>query len=672
MYRLYLFLMNRLGIFFICFFTIGHFVSAQKNAASKLDSLETKIHKADNEFQTAYLRIEIARAASLVDSVKAYENALKALSFFENTKDSLGLAKANAALGFVHFDYNSMLQAEKQYTKARKILDLLIQQDSTKQLIDIWAETILNLAASIGNQGRYDEELKYYTELAPVVKKFENHKVLGIINTNIAISSYNNGDLKKAYSYFKNNNLNYNKTTAYSQFAADRLIFASCLMQMDSLETAKRMMAQAKQILENIPDSTRWQLYYQQLGELYVTTGDYNKALTAYDRSIEIIKKRKSYGALAQQYLQYVKLYKKLEDSQKEKEYMLKFYETSKNHNLPDVVYAMQELAKYEYRAKNYKTGLGYAINFFEINDSIERETIIKETARLEQLYQKEKKEREIAELTTLHNSTELNLERKKSQNYLLYFLVGTLIFITLAGYLTYNNRQKRNLLAHKAQEQEIQGLKVRKERELFGVMMEGVEKERKRLAADLHDGLAGRLSGISIKLSKLAQDKQSEQLSEEFAEILDNIDDSLQELRGVARNLMPETLLKYGLKSALEDFCSTIRDKDTKIVLQFYGNDEVEKSKKLTLYRIMQELINNAIRHANATEILVQFINEKGKIDITVEDDGIGLTTDLNSKNEGMGLSNLRNRVDFLQGTIEINSVLNEGTSVNIQIEQI
>jgi len=314
-----------------------------------------------------------------------------------------------------------------------------------------------------------------------------------------------------------------------------------------------------------------------------------------------------------------------------------------------------------------------YVNHYFKLNDSVQEDELTRQTLQLEQRYQKEKKDREIAELQIINDKTDLDLEKKKSQNYLLFILLGSLLFVLVSGYLTYRNRQKKALLTQKEQEQEIQRLKVEQERNLFGVMMEGVEKERKRLAADLHDGLGGILSGISIKLSKLSEIDKVKKTVPQLNDILENIDDSLQELRGIARNLMPETLLKYGLKAALEDYCSTLKYKDTNIVLQYYSTDDIEQQNvKLTLYRIIQELINNALKHAKATEILVQFIHDNGKIDITVEDDGIGFDMQKSNTKNGMGLTNLENRVNYLNGKIDIRSVINEGTSVNIQIEKI
>lgn len=643
-----------------------------QDVSSKIDSLENLLGSADNNFQMAYIQSDIARAASGIDSIKAYGNAIEALEFFKKEKDSFGLAKAYAAMGYVVFDYGEMKKSQQYYEKAKLLFERQMKIDSSKTMIDLWAESALNLAASIGNQGKALEEMQYLMELAPIVKKHKNYKVLALINSNLGISFYNDSDYSLAYFYFNENHIAYERTKAYSQFAVDRLVFASCLMEMDSLPRAKKELDRALTLLEKEPDSPRWHLYYQELGEYYSKVKKFPEALQEFERSMTIIKDQKYYGALPQQYLQYVETYGDMGDFNKEKEYMLKFYEEVKNNNPPEELYALKELAKYENRDKNYKKAMAYTQAYFELNDSINADEKEKEAARLEKLYQKEKKDREILELQNLNNQTDLDLERKKSQNYLLFFLLGTLLFISISGYLTYNNRQKKAMLKEQVQTQEIQQLKVEQERKLFGVMMEGVEQERKRLAADLHDGLGGRLSGISIKLSRLTENKKAKTLLPHLDDILRNLDDSLQELRGVARNLMPETLLKYGLKAAVEDYCSTLGDKETNITLQFYNTEKVtDKNELLTLYRIIQELINNAIKHARATEILVQCIVSDSKIDITIEDDGKGFHVDDTTKKIGVGLTSLKNRVDYLKGSMDIRSEINEGTSINIQIEK-
>ncbi len=648
-------------------------IFAQQTSSSKIDSLEQLLNAGDNEFQKAYRMNEIAEIASGIDSAKAFNYVNSAVLFFEKHNDSIGLGKSYMTLGSIYFDYNEMATAEKYEKKAKHILERLIKKDSSRELLKIWTDVTLNLTASLGNQGKAVEEMEHLLELAPVVKRLEDHKSSGIINTNLAIAFFNEEQLQKAYTYFKGNEVNYQKTEAYQQFAADRVLFANCLIQMDSISTAKKVLDNSLKILNKIPESPFWQTYHQTLGVYYRETENYEEALKEFETSVNIIKEKKAFGLLSQQYLEYVALYKKLGNIELEKEYMGKFYDLNIKNNPARSVYALKELAKMEDRSNNPTKAMKYVNQYFKLNDSVREDELSRQTFRLEQLYQKEKREREIAQLQVKNDKTDLALEKKKSQNYLLFILLGSLLFLLVSGYLTYRNQQKKALLTQKEQEGQIQLLKSEQERNLFGVMMEGVEQERKRLAADLHDGLGGRLSGISIKLSKLSEIDKVKKVVPELQDILGNIDDSLQELRGVARNLMPETLLKYGLKAALEDYCSTLKGKDTNIVLQYYGTKEIqERNIKLTVYRIIQELINNAIKHARATEILVQFMHDNEKIDITVEDDGVGFDTSKLKEENGMGLTNLKNRVHFLNGEMDVRSIINEGTSVNIQIEKI
>ena len=547
-------------------------------------------------------------------------------------------------------------------------------EDSLPEIIKEWSVSTLNLASSVGNQGRSDKEIEYLLEVAPIAEKYHDYRTSAIIRTNLGITAINEENYAKANTYFEGNDRLYDKANnVNNQYSTDRLMYAYSLTKSDSLALVKNILAKVKSILDKEPESHRWQMYHQIWGDYYVALENYEEALKQYDLSSEIIEKNKLYHMSGQINLNYAEVYELMGNHGKQREYLLKFYRQKRDINKPLEVLALSKLARLEERTGNSAKALEYFNKYLVLNDSVQTEKLTMETNRLERQFQIEKNQRQILELENRNNETALMLERKKSQNYLLYFLLGGTILFLATGYIMYRNRQKKAALKEKIQEQRIQNLKTEQERQLFGVMMEGVEQERKRLAADLHDGLGGRLSGISIKLSKLTERPTGHKIKGHIDDILGNLDDSLQELRGVARNLMPETLLKYGLKAALEDYCSTLKGRDTEITLQYYSTETLtDKSRLLMIYRIIQELINNAVKHSGATEILVQYIHDNDKIDITVEDDGIGFDTDSRSKQNGLGLANLKNRVDFLEAKMDVRSVINEGTSINIQIEAV
>ncbi len=198
------------------------------------------------------------------------------------------------------------------------------------------------------------------------------------------------------------------------------------------------------------------------------------------------------------------------------------------------------------------------------------------------------------------------------------------------------------------------------------------VETERSRVARDLHDGLGGLLSGIKLTLNSITgtivvPDKNTDI----FYRATTQLDNAIKEMRRVAHSLMPEALLKFGLSEAIQDFCDSINESGmVKMRFTKIGADKtLEKPTELVLYRIVQELGNNAIKHASAKNIFIQLNTHEKGITITVEDDGKGFDTTLITKSDATGLQNVQSRIDYLKGCWEIQSASGNGTSINIEI---
>ncbi|WP_462250666.1 sensor histidine kinase, partial [Ferruginibacter sp.] len=154
------------------------------------------------------------------------------------------------------------------------------------------------------------------------------------------------------------------------------------------------------------------------------------------------------------------------------------------------------------------------------------------------------------------------------------------------------------------------------------------------------------------------------------FERSLDMLDTSIKELRRVAHNMMPELLTKFGLDEALKEYCNSINATNLlSVKYQSIGMDtRLEKSGEIIIYRIIQELLNNIMKHAAAKEATVQVVKEEGRLSIIVEDDGKGFDTALIKNNKGAGLTSIQSRVDYLKGQLEIHSETGKGTLVNIE----
>ncbi|MBS1758542.1 MAG: sensor histidine kinase [Bacteroidetes bacterium] len=332
-------------------------------------------------------------------------------------------------------------------------------------------------------------------------------------------------------------------------------------------------------------------------------------------------------------------------------------------YNLRDVkqkIYALQ--SSLYYAMQNTQLGYYYFNQYELLNDSLLNESITKNTIHIEKKFETAKKEAQI----------KLQQSQIRQKNNQIYFLITgalALLLISLLGYFNFRNRRK-------LQQTKIDELEKEKQLTATEAVLKGEEQERTRLAKDLHDGLGGMLSGIKHSLSNMKENLiMTPDNAQAFARSLDMLDSSISEMRRVAHNMMPEVLVKYGLDTALNEFCKNIdRSGAVHINYQSLGMEHIEldQTTSITIYRIVQELVNNAIKHAAAKNVLVQLhiAHAEKLLTVTVEDDGKGFDTKtVLNKPAGIGWNNIQNRVEFLKGKLDVNSEMGKGTSVLIEI---
>ncbi|MGB3779714.1 MAG: PAS domain S-box protein [Tunicatimonas sp.] len=215
---------------------------------------------------------------------------------------------------------------------------------------------------------------------------------------------------------------------------------------------------------------------------------------------------------------------------------------------------------------------------------------------------------------------------------------------------------------------------KRKAEQAVTQALIEGQEAERRRIAQELHDGLGQSLTAIRLHLNALESDvSQFAQKNQEALEKVKLIlQTTTQEVKSISRDLMPNVLKDYGLVKALEFLCQTINDAHTvQVQLQVYGlTHEPDQAHKIGLYRVVQELINNALKHAQATRIDVQLVEHEASVVLTVEDNGQGFDVPSpDSPRSSFGLRNIETRIKSLNGTFDIDSHPGTGTSVTVEL---
>ncbi len=212
--------------------------------------------------------------------------------------------------------------------------------------------------------------------------------------------------------------------------------------------------------------------------------------------------------------------------------------------------------------------------------------------------------------------------------------------------------------------------LRLRLQKHHLSGVIEALEDERRRMAGELHDGLGQILSGAKRILETLSSgDTPDEDFVNRMAVVRQMLDSALAETKTIAFNLLPRTLEDYGLFTAIENLLRQLFG-HTAIRVNFQTHDLQERMpyhKELALYRIVQEALNNITRHAEATEVSVQFVGYESVIILTIEDNGRGFDAGLSYA--GMGLRSIKDRVAYLDGNLHIDSMQGKGTSLIIEI---
>jgi signal transduction histidine kinase len=395
-------------------------------------------------------------------------------------------------------------------------------------------------------------------------------------------------------------------------------------------------------------------IYYSRKRELYDSAVfHFTQALNAYQK----INTRYDIAIVLQNM---GNAYVKKKDYTKASLYLTDGLKLSQELRLDQVTHPiLKDLVEAEEKLGRVNESLAYLKQYVEVNDSLQKRNNRKIVNELEAKYQSQRKE-------TLLASQERIIKQKNLLNYVLSGCVASAILISFLLYRTYRQKQK-------LQQQKLNELEKEKQLMATEAVLRGEDQERSRIAKDLHDGLGGMLSGIKYSFQNIKGSlvmTPDNQLA--FERSMDMLDSSIKEMRRVAHNMMPEALVKFGLDTALRDFCNDINQSGAlKVIYQSFGleNTDIDQTIAITIYRVIQELIHNTIKHARAGSAIVQLTKNGDQLSVTVEDDGKGFDTALLEKTKGMGWNNIQNRINFLKGKIDVQSTPGKGVSVHIEL---
>lgn len=248
------------------------------------------------------------------------------------------------------------------------------------------------------------------------------------------------------------------------------------------------------------------------------------------------------------------------------------------------------------------------------------------------------------------------------NEEIILVYIIGTFAMILLAGaifffFITY---QKRLL----KKELEINRMKAEQQEEILRNIMLAQEKERKRIAQDLHDEVGAMLSVVKMNVGRI-ESKSTDEIPQKLAnETKTYLGDVITQVRRISRALMPPSLEKLGLSFALEELVNWInKSNQVKVDIEKSGEPfRLDKKKELAVFRIVQELVNNALKHSQATIISIKLRFTPNYIAVSVADNGTGFEPK-KLKRTGLGLKNLESRAEMMGADYKMKSFPGKGT---------
>ncbi|MCC6685029.1 MAG: sensor histidine kinase, partial [Bacteroidia bacterium] len=391
------------------------------------------------------------------------------------------------------------------------------------------------------------------------------------------------------------------------------------------------------------------------------------KALSYYVRALNAYKKFGMQSEEANVYYNMAILYKDINRPDSSIYYLTLSSELAKQIQEPErLMHNYELLAKIWADKGDYMKAYRYHVQFTTLNDSMLNAEKIASISEMQTKYDTEKKEQQIALLD------EQGKTRMAQRNFFIAGSIVLLLGLFVLGFY-YWQRQKLAKKNEQIARQKIEGLLNETEIKTYNAMIEGQEEERKRIATDLHDRLGSMLATVKLLFSSLDTkiDTIRKENNEQFSTAKNLLDEACSEVRRISHNLSSGIVMSFGLVPALEELCHSVdQSKLIKCKLMAYGMDErLDQSIELGVYRMIQEIFSNILKHAKASKVTVQLNHVEGSLNVTIEDDGPGFNVEEKRKSGGMGLQNLEKRAAQLNGVYTVDSHPGKGTISIIEI---
>jgi len=523
---------------------------------------------------------------------------------------------------------------------------------------------IANLNNNLGTI--YNEFGNFRSAYIYFIKALENYdlagnkqKKTGTLN-NIGLTYLNLDNHEKALSYFKSalNSSNSNKDTILASTILNNI--AICNFSKKKMSLGLENLNRSIFLSEKTKNVYGICVSYQIMGNMFLSENKMEKAYNAYSTSIGIAENANLIHLLAVSKVGISRVLlsqNKIEDALRYANEVMAVSNEKNNQSLK--ADAHQLLSSIYEKKGNFKISLKEFQEHVKVKEELNNNTIVNQIYDVEVDY-----------LNQLNKMQQLELEKKElaisNKNIWLFFL--SLIFLMISGgsYLLYRNHQNKQKV--KLQETIIE-LTKRKS----NAALEAEIQERKRIGRELHDSLGYLLSlaGLNASVLQKRKDITDKKKNELLNSLMESINDAFDEVRSISHNLAPSLLSEQGLKGALKNISDKV-NQSNKLKMSFdtFGlNHKLDDLIENVIYRTLQEIVNNTIKHADATELFIQIAQDHNQITLMAEDNGKGFDTESLKNKSSFGLSHIKSWIENLNGNIHVDSKIKRGTIISILI---
>ncbi|MCP3929249.1 MAG: tetratricopeptide repeat protein [Bacteroidetes bacterium] len=645
--------------------------SLNAQTLSKVDSLEGLLKQEIDDTTKINILNDLAWNYRKKDYQKSLDYAEQALRMSNKANYQYGEAQSLVCIGVIN-DYNGKYKETQDLLNAA--LKIQNERHDSFEIARIW----LLLGNVQKKQGKYEDAVYSYYQGLSISESGNLGDFTASFYNGLAGVKKNQGIRDEAKSYYQQAlEIKKREKSPPHRLAVSYYNYAIFLAGGKEFDEALPLLENAGRILDSVGNIRGYAKVLDSRGSIFLETNRLKEALNSYESSIALKEKLEDWEGVAVSHLHLGDHAKKLKKYTLSLEYYNSCLKTSSDYGYLEYVAKAYEglysvysqINKHDLALENYK-------NYITFRDSLFDEKTNTAIAEIETKYETEKKEREILALERENDKKALALQRTKN---ITFSIIGLLVLIaTVIGFSYRNAKQKRKaaqLLREKDKqlhESELEGMKQKSELRAMNATLDGQEQERKRIAEALHSSMGSLLSALKLHFSSLVEKTNLANSSEKqlLHKTFELVDEAADTNRKIAHRILPPVLMRFGLTVALEDQIEKLSSPGIKAGINVFGlENRLPENLELMLYRSIDELLNNILKHAHATEITLQITELEDQLNIIVEDNGRGFDYDPANPNYGMGLNNIQARVKHLGGSFEIDSSAGNGTSVILNI---